>query len=462
MSVQLTHISLLVTAVLPLGVAAAAYLFFIAASLGIARSSMTRLEEMLEEERPGAGRAMKILQEPGQYLLCTQFGRLLSSITAGFCLALCVRAISKLLSDEQSVAHPLSFVISGMVVFSVLAGLLVLVQVAKAVSLQRPEQTLCRLSGVLCAVFSVFGPLLMFAHKAVSGVLNRLNIEASNEREIAISADDLGEIVKTSMEKGTIEKDEQALIEGVVELSDRGAREVMTPRSDVVWARESASAAELVDLFTKEGVSRVVVCGKELDEVRGMLLAKDLFPFVGKSLTGVEWRTFIRPAYFVPDTKPVNDLLKELRQGGIHLAVILNEHGSVEGIVTLEDLVEEIVGDIFDEFDSPAERGALCAQRDGSLLFEGTASTSQVSEECGVQFPDGEYDTVAGFIMTHLGRLPSEGESFDFAGWSFTVSEVHKHRIARVMLRPEAQAGQEPTQESESLKVVNSAPVRRR
>jgi putative hemolysin len=164
----------------------------------------------------------------------------------------------------------------------------------------------------------------------------------------------------------------------------------------------------------------------------------------------------------VPDTKPVNDLLKELRQGGIHLAVILNEHGSVEGIVTLEDLVEEIVGDIFDEFDSPAERGALCAQRDGSLLFEGTASTSHVSEACGVQFPEGEYDTVAGFIMAHLGRLPAEGEYFDFAGWSFTVSEVHKHRIARVMLRPLPQEERPDSEESQSLGVVNSGSGRRR
>ncbi len=462
MSLQLTNFSLLATAVLPLGVAAAAYLFFIAASLGIARSSMTRLEEMLEREHPGAGRAIKILQEPGQYLLCTQFGRLLSSITAGFCLALCVRAISKLLGSEQGGPQPISFLVSALVVLSVLAGLLVLVQVAKAVSLQQPEQTLCRISGLLCAVFSICGPLLMFAHRVVSGVLNRFDIEASNEREIAVSADDLGEIVKASLEKGTIEKDEQALIEGVVELSDRVAREVMTPRNDVVWAHESASAAELVALFMKEGVSRVLVCGRELDDVRGMLLAKDLFPFVGKPLQSIEWRTFLRPAYFVPDTKPIKDLLKELRQGGIHLAVILNEHGSVEGIVTLEDLVEEIVGDIFDEFDSPAERGALCAQRDGSLVFEGTVSTSQVAEECGVQFPAGEYDTVAGFIMAHLGRLPAEGECFDFAGWSFTVSEVHKHRIARVLLRPLTGTEQDQPQEDQSLRVVNSVPRRGR
>lgn len=456
MSFQPSGVLLLITAALPLGMAAASYLFFIVASLGIARSSVTKLEEMLEEGRLGARRAIQIVQQPDRYLLCTQFGRLVSSITAGFCLALCVRAISKLLSTESGAGQPLLFLLSVVMVLLVLAILLVFVQVAKAGSLQHPELMLCRVSGLLSVVFSVFGPLLVFAHKAVSRVLDRFNIKASNEREISVSADDLSEIVKTSCEKGTIEKDEQALIEGVVELSDQVARDVMTARSDVIWVRESTSMTELVELFTREGVSRVLVCGKELDEVRGMLLAKDLFPFVGKTITGIDWRGFVRPAYFIPDTKPVKELLKELRQRGMHLAVVLNEHGGVEGIVTLEDLVEEIVGDIFDEFDSPAERRTLFAQGDGSFFLEGNAPTASVSEECGVQFPDGDYDTLAGFIMTHLGRLPAEGEAFDFDGWSFTVSEVQKHRIARVALRRRSSDGHEDSEENESLEVVNS------
>jgi putative hemolysin len=462
MNLHVEGVSLLLFAALPVFVAATCYLFFIAASLGIARSSITRLEEMLEEGATGAQRALKILKESDRYLLCTQFGRLLSSITAGFSLALCVRGVGKILSGDQAGAQSASFVVSGIIVVVVLAALLVLVQVTKAVSLQYPERMLCRVSGALRVVFSIFGPILVFAHRAIARVLNRFNIKVSNEREIAVSADDLSEIVKMSSEKGTIEKDEQALLEGVVELSDRVTREVMTPRSDIVWVREGVSGSELVGIFTREGVSRVLVCGKDLDEVRGILLAKDLFPYVGKTLTGVDWRSFIRPAYFVPDTKPVKELLKELRQQGIHLAVVLNEHGGVDGIVTLEDLVEEIVGEIFDEFDSPAERGGMVSQRDGALIVEGTVPTSRISEDIGVAFPDGEYDTVAGFIMSHLGRLPAEGESFDFEGWAFVVSEVHKHRINRVALRKLPSSETEGAQEDESLEAVNASGRHRR
>ncbi len=461
MNLNIEGLSLLLLAALPVVAATGFYLFFIAASLAIARSSTTRLEEMLDEEVPGAGRALNMLQDSDRYLLCTQFGRLLSSLTAGFSLALCVRAVAKILEGQGAFAQPASFLVSAVIVVAVLAALLVLVQIAKAVSLQYPEKMLCRVSGALGCVHFVFGPMLVFAHKAIARVLNRFDIELSNEREIAVSADDLSEIVKISSERGTIEKDEQALLEGVVELADRVTREVMTPRSDVVWIREGMAAADLVSMFTREGVSRVLVCGKELDEVKGILLAKDLFQYVGKSLLGVDWHKLVRPAYFVPDTKPVQELLKELRQRGIHLAVVLNEHGGVDGLVTLEDLVEEIVGDIFDEFDSPSERGGILVQRDGSLVMQGTLPTNAATDEHGIPFPDGEYDTVAGFIMAQLGRLPAEGESFNFQGWDFTIAEVHKHRIARVVAKRVSAEQSENAEESESLEAVSAGGRRR-
>jgi len=265
-----------------------------------------------------------------------------------------------------------------------------------------------------------------------------------------------------SSEKGTIERDEQALLEGVVELSDRITREVMTPRADVVWVSEHAPSSDLVNLFTHEGVSRILVCGRDLDDVRGMLLAKDLFPFVGRSLVGFDWRSCVRPAHFVPDTKPVNELLRELRQQGIHLAVVLNEHGGVDGIVTLEDLVEEIVGDIFDEFDSPVDRGTLAVEHQGALFVDGILSIESLKADYGIEVAEGDYDTVAGFIMSQLGRLPGEGESFESGGWVFLVSEVHKHRIARVCIKASAPTAQTETDKAEYQQAVNAPSARRR
>jgi putative hemolysin len=452
---------MLAVAAVPVAVASVCYIFFIAASLAIARSRTARLEE-LKEQCPRAGRALAILAQPDQYLLCTQFGRLLSSISAGFALAVFVRSAASLASAEGIALRSLSFAFVVAVVVAVLSGLLVLVQVAKAVSLQHPEKTLCGVAWPLSAVFSVFGPILVFAHRAVGRVLNRFNLEVTNEREIAVSADDLSEIVKMSSEKGTIEREEQALLEGVVELSDRITREVMTPRSEVVWVGEHVPATDIVNIFTHEGVSRVLVCGRDLDDVRGMLLAKDLFPFVGRSLAGVDWRTYVRPAHFVPNTKSVSELLRELRQQGIHLAVVLNEHGGVDGIVTLEDLVEEIVGEIFDEFDSPIERGKLAIKHQGSLFVDGILSIDSLKADYNVEVPEGDYETVAGFIMSHLGRLPGEGESLESGGWVFLVVEVHKHRIARVAIKPREMPAQPNAEKPEYIQAGNATPSRRR
>jgi putative hemolysin len=324
-----------------------------------------------------------------------------------------------------------------LIIVAFVAVTLVAVQVAKTVSLQFPEQCLCVVALPLRATYAVCGPVVGIIHRAVVRVLARFGVRPSNEREMLVSADELGEIVKISSEVGAIEKNEQELLEGVVELSEQVAREVMTPRKDVVWVKSSISTHDLVKVLTIEAVSRVLVCGSELDEVRGVVLARDLLKFVGQSVDASAWKSFIRPAFFVPNTKPVDELLVELREKGIHLAVVLDEHGGVDGIVTLEDLVEEIVGDIFDEFDSPQDQ-ALVAKReaDGSLTVDGAVQISVLGEEHNVHIPDGEYDTVGGFVMAHLGHLPHEGEEFTEGDFEYKILQIHRQAVVRVLIRP--------------------------
>jgi putative hemolysin len=455
MSESLQSVVMLVWALVPLVLSSSCYVFFISASLALARSRVTRLEELKLAEKSGAERALRIIELSDRYLLAAQFGRLVSSISAGFSLALVVRSVTRSIGAEHITSQSISFLVSSVVIGGVLVGLLLTVQIAKALSLQRPEQTLCVVARPLSIAFTLFGPLILFAHRVITRILTRFDIQGMNEREIAVSADDIGEIVKMSSEKGTLEKDEQALLKGVVELSDRITREVMTPRNDIVWVTENKASSELVALFTREGVSRVLVCGRDLDDVQGIVLAKDLFPYVGRSVATLEWQTYIRPAYFVPDTKPVKQLLRELRQQGNHLAVVLNEHGGVDGIVTLEDLVEEIVGDIIDEFDAPLERGQLAVRQQDSIFVDGLLPIDRARTEYGIDIPEGEYDTVAGFVLAQLGRLPGEGESVESNGWVFLVTEVHKHRIARLAIKRTSPVPS-GDQEIESREVVNA------
>ena len=163
----------------------------------------------------------------------------------------------------------------------------------------------------------------------------------------------------------------------------------------------------------------------------------------------------------MPNTKPVNELLIEFRQRGIHIAVVLDEHGGVDGIVTLEDLVEEIVGDIFDEFDSPLERQHLTREVDGAIFVDGSISIERIKADYGIVLPAGEYETVAGFILAQLRRVPSEGESFVRGSYIFAITEVHKHRIARISIKKVDPVPSLKVEPEQVVAIANSSPSAR-
>jgi putative hemolysin len=375
--------------------------------------------------------SVQIIEDSERYLLCTQMGRLCSSFSAGFCLAFLTGHIAKL----PGVGGELStygLVLAAVAAATVMLVTLVVVQVAKAFTLQFAEKTMCVVALPLRLFYLLVGPILIFIHNTVNRVLEGCHLRLTTERDISLSTDDLSEIVKFSTESGTIEQNEQRLIEGIVDFTGLVVREVMTPRKDIVWARECATTEELISLCTKEGVSRVLICGSDLDDVKGMILAKDLLTFINKPVTTDAWRALVRDTYKVPNTKPVDDLLQEFRSSGNHLAVVLDEHGGVGGIVTLEDLVEEIVGDIFDETDSASERELVIREVNGEWIVDGSAGIDQLPQSFGITPSEGHYDTIAGYLLAHLGRLPEEGERCEIDGVHFKVLEVHRHRIARL------------------------------
>ena len=421
---------------LPLVLAVSGYVFFIVASLSIARSRTGRLAELTELGALGAATSGRIIEQSEKYLLCTQMGRLCSSFGAGFCLAFLTGHIAHLPGGEDGdglSSYGVLFATASAA--CVMLVTLVVVQVAKAFTLQFPEKALCLVALPLRVFYLLVGPVLMFIHNTVTRVLERFEIRLTTERDISLSTDDLSEIVKLSSESGTMEQSEQRLIEGVVDFAERVVREVMTPRKDIVWTKDTSSTEELIAVCTREGVSRVLICGADLDDVKGMILAKDLLKFINKPVTTDAWRALLRQIYKVPNTKPVDDLLYEFRSTGTHLAVVLDEHGGVGGIVTLEDLVEEIVGDIFDETDTAMERELVIREVNGEWLVDGAAGIDQLPEAFGITTSEGRYDTIAGYLLFHVGRLPEEDERFTVEGLVFKVLEVHRHRIVRLSIK---------------------------
>jgi len=439
MTALLSHVPLFFACALALLGVVALYMFFVAASLGLARGKIARLEEMEEQGVFCASRAIALLRDSDGFLLCAQFGRVLTSIASGFMLAV----LSFVFSDRTPAGGlQIHWAVAISLYVLLAATILLIVQIVKAISMQYPERVLCAVALPLDFHSWLFRPFLLSARRAIAGVLTRFNLRPPNERDVTISSEDLGEIVEKSAAAGSLEKEDRRLLRGVAELSERVAYDVMTPRKDVVWVRDSVSTADVVRTFRGESVSRLLVCGSDLDDVRGVVLAKDLLEFVGKTPDEHSWRALIRPVYRTPDTKVVRDLLADMRSKRIHFSVVTNEHGEVAGIVTLEDLVEEIVGEIFDEFDYPHLELPAVIETKGAFVVAGETTLVELESRCGISLPDGEYQTVSGFVQDRLGRVPSEGDSFSEDGITIAVLEVRDRRVVRLSLRKRTSAAQ--------------------
>jgi CBS domain containing-hemolysin-like protein len=224
------------------------------------------------------------------------------------------------------------------------------------------------------------------------------------------------------------------LISSIIEFGDTIVREVMMPRTDMVTLPASASTDEAVDLVLDAGRSRVPLTGDNVDDIVGLLYARDLLVLYDQDSPPQACGDIAREAYFVPETKPIAALLREMQANQRHLAVVVDEFGGTAGLVTIEDLLEEIVGEIVDEYDD--EEPMLVPVDGGGLLVDARMDVDDLAEALGTEFPDEEWDTVGGLILGLAGRVPSPGESFEYADLVLTAEQVQGRRVARVRVAP--------------------------
>jgi CBS domain containing-hemolysin-like protein len=228
------------------------------------------------------------------------------------------------------------------------------------------------------------------------------------------------------------EHDERRLLQSIVDFGDTLAREVMTPRPDIVAVREDATLRQLRDLFREQEYSRIPVYKENLDNILGFVFVKDLIRLGEDVAGGSDIHRLIRPATVVPETKRVSDLLKEFQRKQVQIAIVVDEYGGTAGLVTIEDLLEEIVGEIRDEYDVETEH--VVDEGNGTFVFSGKASFDDVRDRLGVEVEPEGFETVGGYVLTRVGRVPAVGESFDIDGLSVEVIEAERRRIHRVRM----------------------------
>ncbi|MCK5483949.1 MAG: HlyC/CorC family transporter, partial [Gemmatimonadetes bacterium] len=321
--------------------------------------------------------------------------------------------------------------------FAIAALYLVLGElVPRAIALSRAG-TMARLVAAPMNVFTALMSPLLWALNAIAvPIASRSGGDVPGGYGQVHGPEEIEALLRHSRAEGVVEEDEEEMIHGVFELTRTVAREVMTPRPDIVAFPEAASLDAVLDTAAESGYSRFPVYRESIDDVTGVVLMKDVLrrmrrsPAEEFSLTGV-----MREPFFVPDTKPVDDLLAEFRDQKLHLAVVIDEFGGTDGVVTLEDLVEEIVGDIFDEHDVAEEEIVVLGE--GRARIDGGADPADLIEQFGLGDVDDvdEYDTVAGYVIGKLGRIPETGETVRLGSAELEVTETAEQRVTSIELR---------------------------
>ena len=235
--------------------------------------------------------------------------------------------------------------------------------------------------------------------------------------------------------EGVVDEEQQQMIESVLELSNTTADEIMTPRTDIVAVEVSSDLQTVLDIINSAGHTRVPVYEENIDNIIGLIYAKDLLTEVGKTEADFRLRDKLRKAYFVPETKPLRSLLHEFQNQKLHIAIVLDEYGGTAGIVTLEDILEELVGEITDEYEEPTPK--LVRKIDRSTI-EADARTyvDDLNDEFEMNLPEDEdYDTIGGFVFSHLGYVPKTGQTFDYKNLKFTITSAEARRIKRIKIQ---------------------------
>lgn len=249
-----------------------------------------------------------------------------------------------------------------------------------------------------------------------------------------VTEEEIQTLIDEGEQEGVINRDEHAMIDAVLDLDDTRVREIQVPRTEMVTLEKNAALEEVLDTIIREGHSRIPVYDGDVDNIIGILYAKDLLKSWGRAPGEVDLVGMLRGAYFIPESKSVSDLLKEFKTRRVHMAVAVDEYGGTSGLVTIEDILEEIVGDIQDEYDVK-EEVAFVQVDEGEFLFDARSHVEDLEGQFGITLDRGEYDTIGGFVSNRLGHVPRKGEQCRFDSLLFTVEEADARKVSRIRVK---------------------------
>jgi len=425
---------------------------FVAAEIALVSIRPSRVEQLIEQGRRGAPRVRRLTSDPGRFLAVIQlaitFIGFLASAYAGVSLATAVADLLVEVGMDPGLAGAI-----GLILVTVLLSLFTIVfgeLVPKTLALAHPEAFALGLSGPVELIGRLFRPVVAVLTAATRAIARVFGAEVTSEAQI--SAEELRLIVERGGEQGILEAEEEQMIHAVIELGDRRVHEVMVPRIAMVSLPVTATFDDAIETIIEEGHSRVPVYEATVDEVVGILYAKDLLPFLRpSSVERPDLRSLLRPPVFVPESMSIDDLLHEFQRRKVHIAIVLDEYGGTAGLVTIEDLLEEIVGEIQDEYDT--EEPLVERLGEDRARVDGRASVDDLLELFDLRIAledEDEYDTVGGLVYHRIGGVPEPGHEVRVDGLRLTVETTDGRRVGKVLVVRERPVDDESSSEDEA------------
>jgi CBS domain containing-hemolysin-like protein len=410
--------------------------FFVAAEFALVGSRRTRIEALAEKGNRAARIAQNAIHHLDHYISGTQLGITLASLALGWVgestfSTILIQVFGGLGSPWNRLA---GHAVAGTLAFACITFLhIVLGELApKSLALLFPERVSLWTAGPLVVFSKILSPFIHLLNASANLILRGVGLTAPHEAERVHRPEELEMLITQSYEHGLLAEEPVEMIRAVFDLSETSAAEVMTPRTDIIAVVNTATVEQVKDAFLESGHSRLPVFEGSVDHIIGVVLARDFWPaYLDRRQTGI--RTLIRAVPFVPESKDLEHLLHEMRRAAAHIAVVLDEYGGTAGIVTVEDLVEEIVGEIKDEHETEVEE--IQEMEDGQLRVAGRALVGDLNERFDLRLPEDDYTTVAGYVMGELGRVAALDDEVSFPAGSLRVLEMSGRRIEWLELR---------------------------
>jgi CBS domain containing-hemolysin-like protein len=414
--------------------------FFVAAEFALVSVRKTRIAELLDQGDAAAHWVQRALDDPDRFIAATQLGITIASLGLGWigepALGKLIQPLVELFPVELQTG--LSHTISAAIAFAIITFLHVVVGelAAKSIALQYPERTSLFVAKPTVWAEWVFKPAISVLNGAANRLLRWIGMQPPTGHDMVHSVEELKMLVSASAQEGVVEDEAQEMVHAVFDLNKALVRHIMTPRTEVIAIPSSADFPQVQSITSENGFSKMPVYEGDLDHIVGIIHIKDVVQAQDQkgegSLTAGD---IARDAVFIPEVARLGTLLQLLRARQRHIAIVLDEYGGTAGLVTLDDVLEEIVGEVGDPFDREPD---LQPQADGSVLLDGLMPIEEVNQTLGLDLIDPYYDTIAGYMLGRLCRIAKVGDTVDVDGIRLRVEAMDGKRVARVWFYPQA------------------------